>query len=975
MIADLHCHYPMHLLQQDHHPHGVAAGWLERLKDEIDARAVAIAGHLLNNPEPWRGWRVNLDGLIKGDARLVCSVLFWPPSEFRLGTVPAPGSFEYLQSLLRFVEQELKRLDPDCTRHVIARQASDLRDPNRVVFVHCVEGGFHLGPDKHAIDANVRWLAEHGVLYITVAHLFFKGVATNAPAIPMLTDAEYGALFHEPDIGLTELGATLVEAMYKHKVLVDISHMSERAIAHTFDLIKQLEDKYETDPRDYPVLATHVGMRSVKGDQAYNLTDATAKRISDRGGLIGVIMAQHQLGDTANAEDSERLVKKHIDAIGKACSGPGSCAIGTDIDGFIKPTLAGFDYAADYGKLAAWITKASGTDASAILHDNALSLIERVFTSRDQARHSAKAAASAAPAPAVVPAADGYHHPASEAELVELVKLAADEKRKLRVRGSAHSVSHAIYADPLDPLDGIPNTVSWQTPPASDAIHVMLDRYRGWRVLDHDKMLVEADAGIHLGADPSDPTGTATLRASLLYQLWQQQAWMLSNVGGITHQTVSGFTATGSSGGSIKFSANDDLYGFQIIDGQGNVERILKGQANFGAMSPNLGLLGVVSKVILKCIPAYNISGRSAISTVDECAVDLFGAGTPERPKLEDFLRNTEYARLEWWPQRGAERVEVWQAERITAAPGFRPVPYEQFTAHPQVAEPVISILLTVFGNLENLSGALPQLHVAFARVDDLLDAVPLIKQLGPLGHVLAKFLSRGAEHGADAAVELLRPFAPLIRRERRAIFAWLLGMFVPLDSAKSGADKGQPQRFQDYAWHGLPMDNEADDVLLRTAFTEIWVPVTKTQDAMVLLRDYFGELDDEHAPERTGFNAWELYAAKPTDLWMSPSHTGMAEGAEDVGDEWKEGAFRIDPFWFGGNPGDPIDFYKPLWELFESSDIPFRLHWGKYQPASDAWVAYFRRQYPHWGAFLKLRDARDPGGTFRTDYWDKRVK
>lgn len=35
MIADLHCHYPMHLLPRDHHPHGVAGGWLQKLKDEF----------------------------------------------------------------------------------------------------------------------------------------------------------------------------------------------------------------------------------------------------------------------------------------------------------------------------------------------------------------------------------------------------------------------------------------------------------------------------------------------------------------------------------------------------------------------------------------------------------------------------------------------------------------------------------------------------------------------------------------------------------------------------------------------------------------------------------------------------------------------------------------------------------------------------------------------------------------------------
>ena len=124
---------------------------------------------------------------------------------------------------------------------------------------------------------------------------------------------------------------------------------------------------------------------------------------------------------------------------------------------------------------------------------------------------------------------DGFYHPASEDELVALVKMANEQGRLIRVRGAAHSVSHSIYADPFGDLV---NRVSWQTPPSEANIDVMLDRYRGWRVKDESRKLVEADAGIHLGADPSDPTHTATLETSLLHQLWESKGWSFSNLGG-----------------------------------------------------------------------------------------------------------------------------------------------------------------------------------------------------------------------------------------------------------------------------------------------------------------------------------------------------------------------------------------------------------------------------------------------------------
>ena len=41
---------------------------------------------------------------------------------------------------------------------------------------------------------------------------------------------------------------------------------------------------------------------------------------------------------------------------------------------------------------------------------------------------------------------------------------------------------------------------------------------------------------------------------------------------------------------------------------------------------------------------------------------------------------------------------------------------------------------------------------------------------------------------------------------------------------------KGKPTLFDDYYWRSLPMDNTADDILLGTEFTEIWVPLQYTQ-------------------------------------------------------------------------------------------------------------------------------------------------
>jgi D-arabinono-1,4-lactone oxidase len=99
----------------------------------------------------------------------------------------------------------------------------------------------------------------------------------------------------------------------------------------------------------------------------------------------------------------------------------------------------------------------------------------------------------------------------------------------------------------------------------------------------------------------------------------------------------------------------------------------------------------------------------------------------------------------------------------------------------------------------------------------------------------------------------------------------------------------------------------------------------------------------------------------------LNPAYTdGSAE------DEWKDGAFRIDIYWFARNAGDPAQtFYPQFWNLLRDKCIPYRLHWGKFLPDGDtAAFAAVKAQYPKWDDFLDQRAAADPDGTFLNEYW-----
>lgn len=393
MIADMHCHYPTHLLAEDPGLELAAAdpatqamtkvsgrpGWVNKLR----ALALKTAANVLNYEDD--RWRVSLDELERGDVRAVFSVLMEPGAEYDFdepyGAPPEDTYFGDILHRLKGVEDDLERIDPDNERHRIVASAAELDETTaagKVAFMHCVEGGFLLGKSPEEIRHNVGLLKEKHVVYVTLAHLFWRDVATNAPAIPFLGERLYRTIFCQPKVGLTELGRAAVEAMYEHRILIDLTHMSERAMDETLDLLDELDGKTGAKPGEYPVLATHAGYRF--GKQEYMLTAERIRRIAVRDGVIGLILARHQLNDHAGVVDPDdpketpKVLQRHIDAIRRSVPSHTNAhvGIGSDLDGFIKPTVAGIETAGDLASLKAPLREAYGDDAEAILCGNAV---------------------------------------------------------------------------------------------------------------------------------------------------------------------------------------------------------------------------------------------------------------------------------------------------------------------------------------------------------------------------------------------------------------------------------------------------------------------------------------------------------------------------------------------------------------------------------------------------------------------------
>jgi microsomal dipeptidase-like Zn-dependent dipeptidase len=346
-----------------------------------------VIAKLFNNESFKSGWRVDLPRLAAGGVRIVFSVLYLPWTE--IDDPNRDGDYDELLGRLKEVESELCH-EPKETRPVVVKREADLDRAlaeKRIAIVHSIEGGMHLGRDLRLISDRVAELAHKGVSYITLAHLFYRGVATNAPALPMLSDRAYNAIFCQPKGGgLSPVGEAAVRAMYEHGVLVDVSHMRADALAETFALLRTLDEETGADPADHPVMATHAGYRF--GSQAYMLDDETIREIAARDGVVGLIMAEHQLNDnldvsplTGEAATFER-VRRHVEEIRRVAGSNRHAGIGSDLDGFIKPTVAGITNVDDLAKLRKPLEDAYGADTDAILGGNAERVLRKALRAR-----------------------------------------------------------------------------------------------------------------------------------------------------------------------------------------------------------------------------------------------------------------------------------------------------------------------------------------------------------------------------------------------------------------------------------------------------------------------------------------------------------------------------------------------------------------------------------------------------------------
>ncbi len=568
---------------------------------------------------------------------------------------------------------------------------------------------------------------------------------------------------------------------------------------------------------------------------------------------------------------------------------------------------------------------------------------------------------------------DGFYHPQTEEEIIALVQRANAKGLQVRCRGAAHSMAHAIYTDPGEGQTQIPKRVSEKNPPKGPHINIRLDRFRSLIWEDEERGIVVAESGIHLGEVPDE----TPLEDSFLYKIWHKktgpcQGWALNDIGGITHQTISGFSMTGSAGGSLQYALTDNILAFRAIDGRGEAQWFEKDKdPEFYALGSSLGVLGIITKIRFQLTPKYYIKGeeRTTPTQRSKCQIDLFGTGTDTQLSLEAFFKQTPYCRIMWWPQEDCERIVVWAAERTVGDEqgcSIKPSkihPYYEFSSDPIVSDLEqlgTAILYMLLGMSDNKTAAQAIQH-ALERFKEMVEVdfeSAMKEHQHKIPEAVYMLLSNLLQFGINRFTVV-----PL-----RAIAKYLLPQIIDLIQPLT-TDKRGVKTFGDVYYNILPKDNNVDDELMGTEFTELWIPVQYCQKVMQLLRDYYQAHREKEGnnTEVTGAFPNELYAGHSSPFWM---HAGYTNGE----DEFSEGCVRFDLFWYTANDGAPDgkgDYFDQFWRLFRDHQIPYR-----FVPDYDVedWTAYYSAQFPKMKDFLALRAQRDPNNIFLNTYWARRL-
>lgn len=158
--------------------------------------------------------------------------------------------------------------------------AARLLQGGRVLLPLGMENGAPLGDDLR----NVRFFFDRGVRYVTLAHSANNRLADSSYA----RDKQWN--------GLSPLGRDVVREMNRLGMMVDVSHLGDASAREAIAL------------STVPVIASHSAFRHFTPGFERNISDALAKAVAARGGVVQVPFGTGFI-DPASAADLQALFR------------------------------------------------------------------------------------------------------------------------------------------------------------------------------------------------------------------------------------------------------------------------------------------------------------------------------------------------------------------------------------------------------------------------------------------------------------------------------------------------------------------------------------------------------------------------------------------------------------------------------------------------------------------------------------------
>jgi FAD-linked oxidoreductase len=210
-------------------------------------------------------------------------------------------------------------------------------------------------------------------------------------------------------------------------------------------------------------------------------------------------------------------------------------------------------------------------------------------------------------------------HPTNRDEVAAAVVSAASDGLPVKAVGSGHSFTPAA---------------------ATSGVRVELDALASLVSVDRAAKLVTVQAGMPLSA---------------LNRVLAAHGLALPNLGDIDEQTISGALATGTHGTGASFGClSTFVAALELVTGTGEVIRCSPTSSPevFAAALVNVGALGVVTEVTLRCVDAFVLRAEERPASVSS----VLGS-------LDSLVRENDHFEFYWFPY--TDRVQIKRNNRV----------------------------------------------------------------------------------------------------------------------------------------------------------------------------------------------------------------------------------------------------------------------------------------------------------------------